>query len=83
MMPEQCEQYYDGERHSQKPKQRTSSKAHDCFLLQWCPDNVASIDSVPGIDGLFSRLTLAARLHPGDGISNLSSDMQRMKTPPR
>ena len=34
VMPEQCEQYYDGERHSQKPKQRASSKSHDYLLLQ-------------------------------------------------
>ncbi|WP_256806095.1 MULTISPECIES: hypothetical protein [unclassified Bradyrhizobium] len=39
VMPEQCQQQNDRQRHAKQPKQSTSSKTHDFFLLMHRPDD--------------------------------------------
>jgi hypothetical protein len=41
VMPEQCQQQNDRQRHAKQPKQSTSSKAHDVLLLIHCADDAA------------------------------------------
>jgi len=36
VMPKQCQQQNDRQRHSNQPKQSTSSKAHEFLLLMHC-----------------------------------------------